>query len=55
MIGPVELGPEDLEYLSRITIPRMAITRTQSQGGKLGFDVVLEPNEIQFIHVVYQF
>lgn len=54
MIGPVELGPEDLEYLSRITIPRMAITRTQSQGGKLCFDIVLEPNEIQFIHVSYQ-
>lgn len=54
MIGPVELGPEDLEYLSRITIPRMAITRTRSQGGRICFDVVLEPNEIQFIHVSYQ-
>lgn len=54
MIGPVELGPEDLEYLSRITIPRMAIARTQSKDGKLCFDVVLEPNEIQFIHASYQ-
>lgn len=54
MIGPVELGPEDLEYLGRITIPRMTITQTQSQGGKLAFDILLEPNEIQFVHVSYQ-
>lgn len=53
--GLQELAPEDLDYLSRITTPGMTIQTCQTVGGKISFEITLEPNEIVFIHASYQY
>lgn len=52
METPGELSHEDLDYLERISIPRMVIRRLEAQEGRIRFETVLEPNEIQFIQLV---
>ncbi len=54
MSEPEELRPEDLKYLTRITTPHMVLETQESKNGKVNVDIVLEPNEIKFIHVVYR-
>jgi beta-xylosidase/AraC-like DNA-binding protein len=50
-----ELNVDDIDYLGRITIPRMTMQSCQAQSGKMVFDITLEPNEIVFIHASYQY
>ncbi len=50
-----EIFRDDIEYLKRIVTPRLVMVKVESKNEKLIFDTVLEPNEIQFIHVSYQF
>lgn len=55
MAQPKELSRDDLEYLSRITTPRMVLRDCVAENGKIVFDLTLEPNEIAYIHVTYQY
>lgn len=53
MAVPRELKPEDIQYLRRISIPRMVLLNVRVKNHQLSFDTVLEANEIQFIHAKY--
>lgn len=55
MSAPNELWREELKYLSRITTPHMAIRTCVAENGRITFDIVMEPNEIDYIHVTYQY
>ncbi len=55
MASDEELTREDVEYLNRISVPRMVRLYCGEQNGKIRFDTQLEPNEIQFIHVTYRY
>ncbi len=55
MASPQELWREDLKYLMRISTPRMVIQNCVAENGRIVFDVVMEPNEIDYIHVTYQY
>ncbi len=50
-----EMTPEDIRYLERITTPRLQHRYCEEKGGKLRFDVELEPNEMKFIHISYTY
>ena len=50
-----EPSPEDLQYLERVAAPRMTRQNCGEKNGKLRFDTVLEPNEIQFIHATIKY
>ena len=50
-----KIGPEECEYLRRITTPKLVLQACKSENGILAFNLVLEPNEIVFIHVSYQY
>lgn len=50
-----ELTIEDVEYLERITVPRMVRLNCEEKNGKLRFDTLLEANEIQFIHITFRY
>ncbi len=53
--GTTDLNREDLAYLERISTPKMIVTSCETQRGQLIFDVLMEPNEIRFIHISYQY
>lgn len=55
MSAPNELWREDLTYLSRITTPHMTIHTCTAENGRITFDIIMEPNEIDYIHVTYQY
>lgn len=55
MSGPEELSQEDINYLKRIMTPHMNIMHIKVDNNKLIFDIILEPNEIQFIHAEYKY
>lgn len=55
MAADDELTPEDVGYLERVTAPRMTRMNCEEHGGKLRFDVTLEANEIQFIHLTMKY
>lgn len=55
MSGPEEMTRDEIKYLSRIVTPRMVVKTLTAEGGKLNFDVTMEPNEIAYIHVIYQY
>lgn len=55
MTMPEELSREDVKYLSRITTPRMVLQNCVAENGRIRFDLTLEPNEISYIHVTYQY
>jgi len=55
MAAPQELWREDLKYLMRISTPRMVLQNCEAENGRIVFDVVMEPNEIDYIHVTYQY
>ncbi len=50
-----ELSQEDINYLKRIMTPHMNIMHIKVDNNKLIFDIILEPNEIQFIHAEYKY
>lgn len=52
---PEETTQEDINYLSRICIPRMIINHLEVSDNRVLFETVLESNEIQFIHLTYQY
>lgn len=47
----IELGPQELDYLERICVPRLFIQKQDTHGGILEFDVELGPNEVQYLHI----
>lgn len=53
MAAPQDLWREDLDYLRQITTPRMVYQSCIAENGKISFDVVLEPNEIAYIHATF--
>jgi len=53
MDAPERLSYTDAEYLKRVTIPQMRIREAETHGGKLKFEVELEPNEIMYIHATF--
>lgn len=52
---PTEMTSEDITYLNRISIPRMVIKKVKAKNSTLTFETLLEPNEIQFIHVIQMY
>lgn len=55
MSAPQELWRDDLKYLARISTPRMILQNCIAENGRIVFDIVMEPNEIDYIHVTYQY
>lgn len=55
MTDAKKIGREECEYLRRITTPRLVLQTCKSHNGTVQFDLVLEPNEIVFVHVSYQY
>lgn len=45
------LRSEELSYLEKISTPRMYIQRAMAKNGTLDFDIELEPNEVQYLHI----
>ena len=42
---------EEMQYLERICTPRLFIQKYHVQSSTLEFDIVLEPNEVQYLHI----
>ncbi|MCF0135175.1 MAG: helix-turn-helix domain-containing protein [Lachnospiraceae bacterium] len=55
MSAPEEVRLEDIKHLKRITTPRLVLKSVTAEEGRILFDVNMEPNEIMFIHVTYQY
>lgn len=55
MSNPKELNLEDINYLKRISIPRMIIHTVEAVRDVISFDTILDANEIQFIHTTYKY
>lgn len=55
MSSPEDMSRDEIKYLSRIVTPRMVVKRLTAENGKLSFDITMEPNEIAYIHVIYQY
>lgn len=55
MSAPQELRREDIRYLSQITTPQLVLQTCTAENGHILFDIVMEPNEIDYIHVTYQY
>lgn len=55
MSGPENMTRDEIKYLGRIVTPRMVVKTLVAEGGKLNFDVTLEPNEICYLHLIYQY
>jgi beta-xylosidase/AraC-like DNA-binding protein len=47
----LDLRQSELEYLAKVSTPHMYIQKMKSEAGVLEFDVDLEPNEVQYLHV----
>ncbi len=50
-----ELTPEDITYLDQISVPRVHIQENAVTDNILNFETVLEPNEIQMVHISYRY
>ena len=50
---PEEMMQEDINYLSRITIPHISVKYVESRNNKLNFSICLEANEINYIEITY--
>lgn len=50
---PEEMLQEDINYLSRITIPHINVKYVETQNNKLNFSICLEANEINYIEITY--
>lgn len=55
MSSPEEMSRDEIQYLSRIVTPRMVVKRLIAENGRLSFDITMEPNEIAYIHLIYQY
>ena len=55
MSSPEEMSRDEIQYLSRIVTPRMVVKRLMAEGGRLTFDITMEPNEIAYMHLIYQY
>lgn len=49
-----ELSMQDQEYLERISIPRPQIRHQEVRRNVLEFEYMLAPNEIRYLHIVYE-
>ena len=49
------VNKEEAEYLKRVCIPRLSIIRRDVTDTILNLEVILEPNEIQYIQIMYQY
>lgn len=47
----VELRAEELRYLERVSTPHLSIQILRAKKGVLEFDIELEPNEVQYLHI----
>ena len=45
-----ELRMEELDYLEKVC-PRMFISKQNAEKNVLEFDIELEPNEVQYLHI----
>ena len=48
------LNKQDIDYLRNICTPRITIKNCRVTDGILNFETLLQPHEIQYIHLVYQ-
>lgn len=48
------LNKQDIEYLRNICTPRITIKTCKVTDGILNFETILQPHEIQYIHLLYQ-
>ncbi len=55
MSSPEEMTPDEIKYLSRVVTPRMVVKSLAADDGRLSFDVTMEPNEIAYLHIIYQY
>lgn len=55
MSSPEEMSRDEIQYLSRIITPRMVVRRLAAENGRISFDIVMEPNEIAYMHLIYQY
>lgn len=53
--GMRDVHPNDLDYLRRVTIPRISLSEERARGGVLEVAVELAPNEFAHLHAIYQF
>lgn len=50
-----ELTPDDIAYLNQISVPKIHIQENTVTDGTLNFETMLEPNEIQMLHISYRY
>lgn len=50
-----ELTSDDIAYLNQISVPKIHIRENTVTDGALNFETILEPNEIQMIHISYRY
>lgn len=50
-----ELTPEDVTYLNQISVPKIHIQENTVTDNTLNFETILEPNEIQMVHISYRY
>ena len=55
MSTDAELAAEDVEYLERVSIPRMTTQLVSTKNGRIQVDLTLEPNEICYVHMSAQY
>ena len=55
MGAPAEIGIDDTKYLNRVSAPGLVIFPVEAENGRIQFDVEMEPNEIDYIHITYKF
>jgi beta-xylosidase len=48
------LNKQDIEYLKQICTPHITIRTCEVTDGVLNFETLLQPEEIQYIHLVYE-
>lgn len=48
------LSQRDIQYLKGVSAPKISMTEYTAESGTLEIDTVLEPQEIQNIHIIYQ-
>ncbi|HHV11516.1 MAG TPA: helix-turn-helix domain-containing protein [Clostridiales bacterium] len=46
---------EEIEYLKRVCTPRLSVIRCDVKDSTLNAEATLEPNEIQYIQIMYQY
>ena len=49
------ISQNELHYLKKVCTPRIFMRTLNSKDGVLNFEVILEPNEIQLLEIVYQY